>query len=136
MTPRDPSLTALLDASGGTTAFVNEAARHYFQTAHPAASSGEVCSAAVAVVYYATDGETVPGANPALELWLYRVLDRLDLTDDALAVALIDALVFLPRPGSDAAAAIREAVDILVQTKHTFKSHQLARVRKILEALI
>lgn len=134
---RDPSLTALLDAIKGGSApeALAEAATMHFGALHPTAGA-EIRSAAVAVVYYATDGERIAGPSPALEQWLARVLDRVNPSDAPLAVSLVDALVFLPRPGSDAAAGIREAVDILHATRHTFKSKQIERVRKILEALI
>lgn len=136
---RDPSLIGLLDAlAAGVAADVVEAALLYFQGAHPAASGVDARSAACALAYYATDGDVLPGApvNQALEQWLMRALDRVDPTDDALAVRLVDALVLLPRPGSSDVSVIREVHDLLSQTRHTFKSKQVERARKLLEPLI
>lgn len=134
----DPALIAALEADPPSGSAIIEAAATALAVSRPAASRADVHTFGAALSYWATDGDPPPGApaNKGLELWLFRVLDRVDPRDAQAAVDLVDALVFLPRPGSADADVIREVIDLLDATKSTFKSRQIARAKQLLLPLV
>src|SRR4051812_19859844 len=98
----DPALIAALEADPPDAGAILDASAIAAAAARPGASGADVRTFGAALTYWATDGDPPPGApaNQALEQWVCRVLDRVDPGDAEVAVALVDALVFLPRPGS------------------------------------
>lgn len=134
----DPALIAALEADPPAAAAIIKAATAALAVSRPAASRADVHTFGAALCYWATDGDPPPGspANRGLEQWLCRVIDRVDPRDAQAAIDLIDALLFLPRPGSADADVIREVIDLLDATKHTFRSKQIARAKQLLLPLV
>lgn len=134
----DPALLAALEADTPDAAAIIEAAAAALTLTRQSASRADVHTFGAALCYWATDGDPPPGApaNKPLEQWLCRVLDRVDPRDAETAIALVDALIFLPRPGSQDADTIRQVIDLLDATRHSFKSKQIARAKQLLLPLV
>lgn len=88
----DPLLLSVLEAEPIDPAAILEAAADAMRAERPTAGRAELRAFGAALSYWATDGDPPPGEpiNKGLEVWLCRVLDRVDTPDPVAAIALVE----------------------------------------------
>lgn len=139
-------------------------ALNYYTRRHPGASHIEVCSWACLIQELTSGWHAYPTEEVyPWEGWCKRVLaaaigGQLDAEGcgvipewtvagtpapghdpDALTrlfLGLSEALYTIARPEAEWQATVREVVDLLAQSKHTFRSKQIERARQLLDSLL
>lgn len=131
---------------------------HFFRGRHPHANTRDIASISTLVVYFATGmyGDLGTDEYPK-ERYVERVVlevcgghwgdpvsfvpesiirgeGNIERTD--LILRLLESLYFTPRPEADVEKTIREVIDLLAATRHTFRSKQIERARELLEQLL